>query len=50
MKSLIFGVREHDPATFAAMAAVLLAVAGFASLVPALRILKMDPAETLRSE
>ena len=50
MKSLIFGVKDNDPATFVAMAAVLLAVAALASLVPALRILKMDPAETLRAE
>lgn len=50
MKSLVFGVKENDPLTFAAMAAVLLGVAAMASLFPALRILKMDPAETLRSE
>ncbi|MBS1856702.1 MAG: ABC transporter permease [Acidobacteria bacterium] len=50
MKSLVFGVRENDPATLAATAAVLLIVAAGASLLPALRILKMDPAETLRSE
>jgi predicted permease len=50
MKSLVFGVKENDPLTFASMAAVLLGVAVVASLVPALRILKMDPAQTLRSE
>jgi predicted permease len=50
MKSLIFGVRENDPWTFAAVAGVLLVVAAAASLGPALRILRMDPAETLRSE
>src|SRR5258708_32737469 len=50
MKSLVWGVRENDPATFVAMAAILLVVAAAASLGPALRILKMDPAETLRSE
>jgi ABC-type lipoprotein release transport system permease subunit len=32
------------------MAAMLLVVAALASLAPALRILRMDPAETLRSE
>jgi ABC-type antimicrobial peptide transport system permease subunit len=31
-------------------AAILLAVAAIASLVPALRILRLDPAKTLRSE
>jgi ABC-type lipoprotein release transport system permease subunit len=34
----------------AVTAAVLLVVACGASLMPALRILRMDPAETLRSE
>jgi predicted permease len=50
LKSMVFGVRENDPTTFAAMAGVLLLVASVASLAPALRILKMDPAETLRNE
>jgi putative ABC transport system permease protein len=50
MKSLVFGVKENDPLTFAATAALLLGVAAAASLIPALRILKMDPVETLRSE
>ena len=50
MKSLVFGVKENDPVTFAATAVLLLVVAAAASLVPALGILKMDPAETLRSE
>jgi ABC-type lipoprotein release transport system permease subunit len=36
--------------TFILMAAMLLAVAALASVAPALRILRMDPAETLRSE
>jgi ABC-type lipoprotein release transport system permease subunit len=31
-------------------AAILLVVAALASLAPALRILRMDPAETLRNE
>jgi ABC-type lipoprotein release transport system permease subunit len=50
MASLIFGVRENDPVTFTAMALVLLAVAAAASLGPALRILRLDPAETLRND
>jgi predicted permease len=50
LRSLIWGVRETDPVTFGAMAALLLAVAALASLAPALRILTLDPAETLRSE
>ncbi|HXA49852.1 MAG TPA: FtsX-like permease family protein, partial [Candidatus Acidoferrum sp.] len=50
LKSMVFGVKENDPTTFAAMAGVLLLVAVAASLAPALRILKMDPAETLRKD
>src|SRR5262249_31772554 len=50
MKSLVFGVKETDPITFVATALILLLVAAAASLFPALRILKMDPAQTLRSE
>jgi putative ABC transport system permease protein len=47
---LLFGVRSTDPLTFAATAGILLGVAVFASLIPALRILRLDPARTLRSE
>jgi ABC-type antimicrobial peptide transport system permease subunit len=50
LRSLLWGVRETDPATFGVMAAILLVVAILASLAPALRILRMDPAQTLRSE
>ena len=50
LRSLLWGVRETDPLTMAVTAAVLLVVACGASLMPALRILRMDPAETLRSE
>ena len=50
LKSMLWGVRATDPATFAVMAGMLLFVAAIASLAPALRILRMDPAETLRSE
>jgi predicted permease len=50
LRSLLWGVRETDPVTFVATAAILLVVAALASLAPALRILRMDPAETLRNE
>jgi predicted permease len=50
LRHLLWGVRETDPVTFIAMAVLLLAVAAVASLAPALRILRLDPAETLRSE
>jgi hypothetical protein len=44
----VWGVSTTDPLTFAAVAATLLAVAAVASFVPALRILRLDPAEVLR--
>jgi ABC-type lipoprotein release transport system permease subunit len=47
---LLWGVRPVDPVTFAATAALLLLVAAAASLAPALRVLRLDPARTLRNE
>ncbi len=50
LESMIWGVQPADPVTFAVTAAVLLAVAAMASLVPALRILRLDAARTLRNQ
>jgi hypothetical protein len=50
LRHLLWGVRETDPLTFGITASLLLLVAVAASLAPALRILRLDPAETLRSE
>ncbi|MDQ3068788.1 MAG: ABC transporter permease [Acidobacteriota bacterium] len=47
--SFLWGVQPSDPATFAAVAVLLLLVAVVASLLPALRILRLDPATTLRA-
>ena len=47
--SLLWGVEPTDPATYAIVAALLLAVAIVASLLPAMRILRLDPATTLRA-
>jgi hypothetical protein len=47
---LIFGVSALDPITYATVAVGLLAVAAVASLIPALRIAALNPAETLREE
>lgn len=46
--SFLWGVSHHDPATFTAIAGVLLVVAAVASVLPALRIVRIDPARILR--
>lgn len=50
IKNLLWGVRENDPMTFVAVIGVLLAVAVVASVLPALRVRKLDPVALLRSE
>ncbi|MGC2639888.1 MAG: ADOP family duplicated permease [Acidobacteriaceae bacterium] len=50
MKSAIYGVTTYDPVTLVTVPLMLLAIAAAASLLPALRIAQIDPAETLRSE
>jgi putative ABC transport system permease protein len=45
---LLYGVAAVDPATFAAVPAVLATVALIASLVPAIRATRIDPAIVLR--
>ncbi len=50
LKGLIWGVANTDPTTFVGMALLLIAVAGLASIIPALRLARLDPAQTLRDE
>jgi predicted permease len=50
MKSMLIGVKATDPATFAAMAVLFLAVAAFASWLPARRASQLDPTTALRQE
>jgi predicted permease len=50
LESLLFGVRPTDPATYAAVAALLLAVASLAAWVPALRAARTDPVVALKTE
>jgi ABC-type antimicrobial peptide transport system permease subunit len=48
LKSFVFGVSTTDPLTYAAAAALLALVALAASLMPAWRVTRLDPALTLR--
>lgn len=50
IRNLLWGVKENDPLTFVAVCLALLAVAITASVVPALRVRKLDPVSLLRAE
>jgi ABC-type antimicrobial peptide transport system permease subunit len=48
--SVLYGVSAHDPAVFGAAAAMLLCVAGAASLAPAVKAARIDPLAAIRHE
>jgi len=50
LESMLFGVGARDPAVFAAVPLVLLAVAATAMVVPARRAARVDPVRTLGEE
>jgi ABC-type lipoprotein release transport system permease subunit len=50
MQTLLFEVSPKDPATFAAVAAVLALATLLASYLPARRAARLDPATVLREE
>jgi ABC-type antimicrobial peptide transport system permease subunit len=50
LEGLLFGVTSFDPATYAAVTALLVAVALAASWAPARRAARLDPAGALRAE
>jgi putative ABC transport system permease protein len=50
METLLFDVRPNDPATLAAVAALITGVAAAASLIPAFRATRVDPIVALKDE
>lgn len=50
LRGMIWGVQPADPATFAAVCAAILLVTVLATLLPGLRVLRINPAQTLREE
>ncbi|MDE3178619.1 MAG: FtsX-like permease family protein [Acidobacteriota bacterium] len=48
VSGFLYKVKPADPLTFAALTALILAVAAIASYLPARRATKIDPVETLR--
>jgi predicted permease len=50
LTSMIWGIPALDPLTFGLVAVLLIAVAALASILPALRLARLDPAQTLRHE
>ncbi|QNI34864.1 ABC transporter permease [Alloacidobacterium dinghuense] len=50
LASEIYGVKTYDPITFGAVLLILASIALIASFLPTLRISRIQPAETLRSE
>jgi predicted permease len=50
LNSLIWGVKPTDPLTFVGVGLLLIAVVTVASCLPAARLARIDPAQTLRDE
>jgi ABC-type antimicrobial peptide transport system permease subunit len=50
LAGVLFGIRPHDPATFALMTSLLAGVGLLASALPARRAAGIDPAVALRSD
>jgi predicted permease len=50
LRTLVWGIRPTDPSTFGVVAGIVVLVATIASVMPALRLARIDPAQILRDE
>ena len=50
MSTFLFGVQPHDPMTFVSVAIVLVLTAAIATVAPAMRATRVDPAAAFRTE
>lgn len=50
LRSFLWGVAPTDPLTFGVVIAIFLGVALVASVIPAVRMLRLDPSSALRAE
>jgi ABC-type lipoprotein release transport system permease subunit len=50
MRSVLYGVRPYDTTTILVVVATLALIALVATVLPTLRIARIDPARTLREE
>jgi ABC-type lipoprotein release transport system permease subunit len=50
IETFLFQTTRNDPATLAAVAAVLAVAGAIAAIVPAMRAARVDPAISLRAE
>ncbi|HYJ78629.1 MAG TPA: FtsX-like permease family protein, partial [Longimicrobiaceae bacterium] len=50
LRGMLYGVEAADPATYAQLAVLMVAVAAVAALVPARRAAAVDPMQALRGE
>jgi ABC-type antimicrobial peptide transport system permease subunit len=50
MRSVVYGIKPHDPLTMIVAAVLMIAVAALAAWIPARRAAKIDPMEALRYE
>jgi len=50
LRSELYGVRDYDPLTLTIVPIILAVIAAAASFLPTLRITRIDPSTTLRTE